>query len=134
MSANLTMIRNNYIRDLPSEVPAKAAQGFIATATIKLIAGASGKIALAGGAIAVIATMIEALTRPIIRAIFPNQSLITQAIQIVVPKMMALGLVSTFAPWAALSCEVHSFGLSVIAWLALNNGFYQRNVGMAQIV
>lgn len=134
MSASLIAIQNNYVQNFPTEVPTKAAQGFIATATISLIAGCASSVALLGGAIAATATIIEAITRPIIRAIFPETPFIAKLIQICIPKMMALGLAASIAPWIGVSYKMTSILLPLIAWITLNDRFYDRNVAMVEVL
>lgn len=134
MSATLTSIQNNYMQNFPTEVPIKAAQGFIVTATISLIAGYASSIALLGGALAAITTIIEAVTRPIIRAIFPEVPIIAKLIQICVPQMMVLGLADLIAPWIGVSYKMTSILLPLIAWIALNDKFYERNVAMVEVL
>jgi len=134
MSAALTAIQNNYIQNFPSEVPTKAAQGFIATAVINLLAGSASNVALIGGAFAVTATIIEAVARPIIKAVFPRNPGIVIIIQIVMPRMMALGLAASLAPWLGVAYKMSSILMSSLAWLALNNRFLERNVGMVEVL
>lgn len=134
MLSSLSAIQNNYTQNFPAEVPIKAAQGFIVTATINLLNGYNCNVALVGGTVAAIATIIEAVTRPIIRAIFPENPNIAKFIQIVIPKMMALGLAAAVAPWVGISYKMTSILLPVIAWLTLNERFYERNVGMVEIL
>lgn len=130
---NFNTIKNNYIQSFPDEVPVKAAQGFIATATISLFVGCASNVALVGGALAVISTLIEAVTRPIIRAIFPENPFIAKVIQIIVPRIIALSLGTAVAPWIGVSYTITSTLLPLIAWVALNDRFYERNVGMVGI-
>lgn len=134
MSVSLGVIQNNYMQSFPTEVPTKTAQGFIITATINLLNGYNCSVALVGGAIAAIATIIEAVTRPIIRAIFSENPNIAKFIQIVIPKMMALGLAALVAPWIGVSYKMTSVLLPIIAWITLNEGFYERNVGMVEVL
>ena len=134
MSVGLTTFQDNYIRNFPTQVPMKAAQGFIATAAIGLIAGTAANIALLGGAIAATATLIEAVTRPIIRAIFPENPFIGRAIQIITPRIMALALAASLAPWVGATYTITNRLLPLLAWLALNNNFYDSNVAMVEVL
>ncbi len=135
MSVNATGIQNNhYIRNFPTNVPVKAAQGFIATAAICLLAGGAANMALLGGAIAVTATLIEAVARPIILAVFQDAPFIGAAIQIFIPEMLALGLAASAAPLIGLSYKMTSPLLSVLAWLTLNQDVFQGNVGMVHVL
>lgn len=134
MSTTFNTIQNNYIQNFPAEVPTKAAQGFIATATISLISGSGTSVALLGGVIAATATLIEAITRPIIRAIFPETPFIAKCIQIFIPQMIALSLAASIAPWIGLSYKITTIILPLLAWIALNDRFFERNVGMVEIL
>lgn len=122
------------MRTFPAEVPTKAAQGFIVTAVINVCTGSANNVALVGGALAATATIIEAVTRPIIRALFPENPGIATFIQICIPKMVVLSLATSIAPWVGVSYKMSSFLLPLIAWVALNAGFYRRNVGMAEVL
>ncbi|HEY5234881.1 MAG TPA: hypothetical protein VIJ14_01785 [Rhabdochlamydiaceae bacterium] len=134
MSVSFNTFPDSYVRNIPAEVPLKAAQGFIVTAAISLIAGNAANIALLGGAIAATATLIEAIARPFIQAVFPDSPFIGMAISIFVPNMLALGLAASLAPWIGISYRVTSSFISILAWLALNQQFYQRNVGMVEVL
>jgi hypothetical protein len=134
MSVSLNTFQDSYARSFPAEVPMKAAQGFIVTAAISLIAGNAANFALLGGAIAATATLIEAIARPFIQAVFPDNPLIGSAISIVVPNMIALGLAASLVPWIGISYKVTSSVLSLLAWLVLNQQFYHRNVGMVNVL
>lgn len=127
-------LANRYINDLPEQVPVKAAQGFVATAAIHVLMGGVAKVALLGGAIVATATLIEAVTRPIIRAIFPEHPFIGRIIQISVPKIAALGIAIAIAPWIGIAYKTTNFLLPLLAWLTLNNNFYERNVGMVEVL
>lgn len=134
MITSLSAFQNSYIENFPTEVPVKAAQGFIMTATIGLIAGCAGSMALLGGVIAATATIIEAITRPIIRAIFPENPFIATFIQMSIPTAIALSLADAAAPWIGMSYKMTSFLLPLIAYIALNQQFYERNVGLVEVL
>ncbi len=127
-------LANNYADSFPQQVPVKAAQGFVATAAIHLFLGGVAKVALLGGAIAATATLIEAVTRPIIRAIFPEHRFIGNMIQIVVPQIAAVGLATAIAPWIGITYKITNHLVPLVAWLMLNQDYYERNVGMATVL
>jgi hypothetical protein len=130
-------IQNFYIENFPTELPIKIAQGFIVTAAIGLVAGCASNVVLLRGAVAVTATIIEAVTRPIIRAIFPQNPFIATGIQVFIPEMIALSLTASVAPWIGVGCRIgeHVLSLpSIIAWFALNHRCYERNVAMAAVL
>ena len=131
----LNAIQKDYIEKFPKQVPMKAAQGFIATLAINLIVnGHPSNVALLGGAIAVTATVIEALTRPILKAIFPEHPVVIVLIQVITPKIIALSLAASVAPWIGVSYTTTSFVLPLIAWIILNEGFYENNVAMVEVL
>lgn len=134
MSANLLAIHRGYVNNIPTEVPIKAAQGFIVTAAISLICGRAARVSFLGGAIAATASLIEALTRPVIRGIFPDNPFIAKSIQICVPKLVALGLAGSIAPWIGVTYKMTSILIPLLAWIALNDRFYERNVGMVEVL
>lgn len=134
MSAVLSAIQNHYIQNFPREVPTKAAQGFITTAVINLVTGSATNVALVGGVIAATATIIEAVTRPIIKTIFPEHPRIAKFIQIAMSKMMALGLAASMAPWLGVAYKITHVLIPLLAWIALNDKFYEKNVGMVEVL
>ena len=134
MSAALSAIQNYYRQNFPTEVPTKAAQGFLATAVMNLLVGSASNVALVGGAIAATATMIEAVTRPIIKAVFPENPGAAQLIPIVMSVVMALNLAASIAPWLGVAYKMTSGLMPLIARLALNNRFYERNVGIVTVL
>ena len=134
MSISLSTFQRNYRRDFPTEVPTKAAQGFIVTATINLIAGHACPVILLGGTLAATATIIEAITRPIIHTLFPDNPGIATYIQSLVPAIMVLSVATSAAPWIGISYQVTSILISFIAWFSLNEDFYKNKVGMVSIL
>lgn len=133
MSVALRSIQNQYMQNFPSQVPTKAAQGFIVTTVINLVKGATGSMALLGGAIAVTATLIEAVTRPIITAVFPKHPTIARCIQIITSTMIALGLAASLAPWIGVVYKTTSIVMPLLAMLLLNDGFYEKNEALVQV-
>ena len=131
----LTQIQNRYVQDLPDQIMFKTAQGFVATAGISLIYGAAANTALTLGAIAATATLIEAVSRPIIRSLFANTALVT-FFQISLPKMAAFALARSIAPWT--SAQVASRSLSsLITWVMINYGAtnpFTNNIAMAEVL
>lgn len=134
MTATLTSISNSYMNSFPNQVPQKAAQSFVVTAAIGVISGATFQAALIAGSLAVTATLIEAITRPIIRSIFPENPQIATFIQIIIPKVVALSLATSIAPWMLTNDKTATIFLRFIAWVSLNLDFYQKNVGMVEIL
>lgn len=134
MTSVLNAIHTNYIKNFPNEVPTKAAQGFVVTAVIHLVIRSGSSVALLGGAIAATATMIEAATRPIIKAIFPENPYIAAFTQIVTTQIMAVGLATSIAPWLGVAFKLTPLVLHLILWPALNYECYKKNVGMVGIL
>jgi len=130
MSATLHNIKNNYSTNFPSEVRIKATQGFVATAVISLLFGSALNVALVGGAIAATATLIEAITRPIMLAIFPEHEPITKVIQIA----FSIFLAASLADWVGVSYRVTSPVITGIGLYILNIGSYDRKVGVVAVL
>lgn len=124
----------NYTQDFPSELPDKMVQSFVLTTVIDLVAGSSYNVALLGGGIAVTATVIESVTRPILKAIFPKHPTITKCVQVVMPKMMALGLAASLTPWIGVAYKTSWVLFRVVVWVALNQSYYERNVAMTEVL
>ncbi|NGX41622.1 MAG: hypothetical protein KR126chlam4_01465 [Candidatus Anoxychlamydiales bacterium] len=134
MSISLSAkIQREYVNKFPTKLPIKAAQSFVATGVISLISGCSAVVALLAGSIAILASTIEALTRPIIKSIFPENRLIGLSIQICITQMMALGLIGVAAPWLGVTYKISALLLPLIVWIALNNDFYEKNTAQAVV-
>jgi hypothetical protein len=121
-------------------MPIKAAQSFVASAAINLFLHSSPATAILGGAIAATASLIEAVTRPIIRTIFPKSDsqgqtpklpLLAQVTQLLVPSMVARGIASAFAPWIGLTYTTSTIFFTAITWWALNDDVFNKNEGVA---
>lgn len=110
----------NYVNQLPKDIAIKAAQGAIVTATISLCFGAALPVALLGGTIAATATLIEALARPLIATIFPNNSFIRHCAQVIIPCGLALKLATSATPWLGIGYKTSVVALSFLATLILN--------------
>lgn len=134
MLPDFTVFQNNYVQNFPTLIPRKAAQGFIATAAIAIIVGGSFKIAMISGTLAATVTIIEAVTRPIIRSIFPEYPQFAKCIQIFFPKVIAFSLLQAVAPWLIVSYTVESIIVSLAGWYFFNYDFYENNVGMMTII
>lgn len=134
MFACVGSLKDDYVQNLPKEVHVKAAQGFTVTAVLSLLAGASTNVALLRGGLAVAATLIEALTRPIIKLIFPDNPFIAACIQVILPNIIVVSLAVSMAPSAFIVYTTTTLILNFVAWIALNNRFYEKNVGMAAVL
>lgn len=135
MSMSLSSkIQREYVDDFPRKLPIKAAQSFVATGVISLISGCSAVVALLAGSIAVLASTIEAVTRPIIKSIFPKNPTIVRAVQIFIPGMIAFGLADIAAPWIGLTYKMTSFLLPLLAFFSLNQNWYEKNKAMAVVI
>jgi hypothetical protein len=130
----ISAILNDYRAQLPMQIPRKAAQGFVATVVLQLAVGSTLPLACVGGMIAVTATLVEALARPIIRALFDENPFIVQCMQVTISSGAAFACMHTFAPKFAASYKAVSFWLSFLAWIPLNQDFIGRNVAMAEVL
>ncbi len=100
-----------------------------------MVSGSTLLVALLGGSIALLASTIEALTRPIIKSIFPKNNSIGKAIQIVFPEMAAFGLANIAMPWVGFSYKINGLLLPILAWLSLNNSnWYEENRAIASVI
>jgi hypothetical protein len=123
--------RNSYIENFPRNVPLKMAQGFLATAAINLVFNkGTYRTALLRGSLAALISLVEAVTRPIIKAIFPNTPLAGMIIQIVITPLSIEWLLE---PRIGLS-NTRTPLIPFIAWFILNHGFYGNNEGMAEVI
>lgn len=134
MSSSLSVTQNNFSQNFPNEVPRKAAQGSIVSATIQLISGSATNMVLFAGILSVTATLIEAITRPIIQDIFPANQWIAQFVLIILPSVLVFKLAFAVAPaFVATYYATSCFALNFFAWCALNDNSYEKNVGLAFI-
>lgn len=129
-----SILNRHYMENFPTKMPLKAAQGFLVSATVRLITGCTLSLALFGGGIAAMATLIEAITRPIFRDVFPRTPNVAIAVQIIISLTMGLSLASAIAPWIGLSYKTTSFLLPLIATFCLNQDFYAKNEGLAVVL
>lgn len=134
MTTFLSTLQDNYIQNFPSQVPIKAAQSFIVTALINVMTGSASNVVLAGSCLAATATIIEAVIRPIIKSIFPQNPCIATMTQIIIPTTIALSLAPTIAPCLGVVYKTTSILLPILAWMTLNENFYENNVGMAVVL
>lgn len=122
-----------YRQTFPTELPQKAAQSFLVTVGITLLGGAAMNVALLAGAMALSVSVIEAVTRPIIRAVFPENPFIAECFQIIVPTALVLNAALALAPMIGITYKITSIILPFIAWICLNERFYEKNIAMAQV-
>lgn len=128
--SSITGFLDNYARGIPYQVPARAAQSLIITATtvvtISLIVGHAANVALLrgaiiSGAIAALATIIDGVIRPIINAIFKDKNLV-----FFIQMAIAFCLTASISPWMGFSNKVTIVTIIInqIAWTVLNDGCY----------
>jgi len=129
MSATLHNIKSNYWVNFPSEVPIKATQSFVATAVIGLVCGSALNVALVGGALAATATLIEAITRPIMQAILPKHEPVGIGIQVGLSILMAV----SFANWMGVSYKLTPL-ITILGMHMINSEPYGRKVGVITIL
>lgn len=122
-----------YKETFPTHLAQKASQGFIASTTLRLFLGTATDAALLGGAMAVTATIIEAITRPIIKAIFPENPVIGLWIQIIVPSTLVMSAALALAPTIGIVYKTASVIFSTLTWICLNSDFYEKNTAMVTV-
>ena len=132
----------SYFQRLPNQIAIKAAQGFLITGTLSLLTGFSASVALTGGAIAVTATFIEALVRPLLKDIFPgnngehsimNNSTIRMVLSIAILPL-TLRIVDSIAPWSGVSYKMTALLIPIWAMMALNNRSFNDNTALTFVV
>lgn len=104
---------------MPERIVIRAAQGFVISGLIALGYGYSIQVALTHGSLAVIATSIEALTRPFFSTVFQNSPLCRWAVRIFVPSGVASALLSRLVPSISTIYQA-TLTLPYIAMKALN--------------
>lgn len=134
MTIFLSTLQANYMQNFPAQVPIKTAQSFIVTALINIMTGSASSVVLAGSCLAATATIIEAVIRPIIKNIFPRNPSIATMTQIIIPTTIALSLAPTIAPCLGVVYKTTSVLLPILAWMTLNEKFYENNVAMAVVL
>jgi hypothetical protein len=142
MSTGLS-IQERYIQNFPQQAPVKIAASFLVTTAINLFSNTLQGALFVGG-MAATATLIEAITRPIIREIFPQDEspqIIPKAAQIIIPEIIALGLGASIAPYLGVSYKVNMFKdnalqkwFSIFSWCVLNFTAWNRNAPYAAVL
>lgn len=123
----MTPAITDYYQHMPTNIPQKAAQGFLLTAAVCLIlGGGSVGVAVLGGSIAVTATIIEALIRPVLRKIFPNHPMLRDFMRFGIPITAAFGLAGALVPLVEVSYQTTSLLVSLIGFLAFNPSSEER--------
>ena len=119
---------NSYMRYIPSGKVAAATEGLMITTAFQLLRDTSTNAALRCGALSVTATLVEAATRPVIRAILPNHPNLARFIQSIAPIMIVVGLFAPLAPGIQISCELAAL-IGLVRYFLTNNGhnFYGYN-------
>jgi hypothetical protein len=145
----------DYAKKFPTNVPSKAAQSFVMNASIVKICGGTYKAAFLSGALSAMTSLLEAITRPFVRSLLPDNPGIAKWVQILAPhrtvSRMLLGSVvdltpiSTFVvgllkvnPLNPTGLEATSLGnlfagLKLTQFFALNRGFYEKDEGYIAI-
>jgi hypothetical protein len=132
------LTQDQYVREFPAYVPLKMAQGGIATTALHLLASCEPHVALLWGAMAATATLIEAVTRPIIKSLFSeNESLITLT-QSCVPRMTVLMFVDSWIPWAGKTYKISilsfQFLISCVLMAIFNEKFYDKKIARIEVI
>ena len=124
----------NYVDRMPTQIWMKSAQGLAVTVSISLIAGSSISAALVAGALAVAATLVEAIARPLIKSIFPDNPFIGRTISVFTANGLVLGAAKSIFSFSEIGFNPASYILvKLIAWLSLNQNFYTDNVAIAEV-
>ncbi len=126
-----------YLGTCPEKIPIKAAQGFLLTGILRLLTGATKGVALLTGTVAAIATLVEAVTRPIIQTIFANYPNITWLFQMTASLLVAVSLTAYVAPWAGITYAIDEIAfpfLSGVIMGFLNQGSISQKNAMVIVI
>ena len=110
MSGSLSRLndyKNYYVNNFPTDVLTKAAQGFTISTILRAVfdnvvdkkVPFNGNAALLTGAMAATATIVEAITRPMIKASLSNCTDLLRIVQIYSSRIITLGLAYSISPW-----------------------------------
>lgn len=114
MSGSLSRLndyKNYYVNNFPTDVLTKAAQGFTASTILRVVfdnvvakkVAFNGNAALLTGAMAATATIVEAVTRPMVRATLPDWPDFLRLVQIYSSRIITLGLAYSISPWIGVN-------------------------------
>jgi hypothetical protein len=126
-----------YMDDFPENLPRATAQAFIATTIIGACLGATIPNAALLGAVAATATLLDAVCRPIFRAIFAPETKATELaakfLSVGGARLAALHLIASINPWTASVCAATKgfftvrYAVGACSTLLLNNGIDEKN-------
>lgn len=133
MSA-ISSFLDRYVDDFPKLVPLKMAQSFVAASAVHLLLGASVHVTLIGGAVATLATAVEAIARPVFKTIFPDHSWVASNVSILTAYSIAVFTASAVAPWLRTADAIGVFGLAMIGAFLFNNEYFEKNEGFMFIL
>jgi hypothetical protein len=131
----LKNIQHDMYHHFPKKVPLKALQGFLLTTGVNLCIGSSYRITLVEGSVAVLATLIEAVTRPLIRRIFPENPVVAKVFQNMSSVLGATGLANAVSPWTQVTITPMMALFPIwITLFAFNKHAFEKNEAMTYII
>lgn len=98
MMSNLSFFSSDYFQKIPTKIPLTALQGFLLSVAWRVIPNQSMNEALVAGTLAATATVIEALSRPIMQSLYPKGSVIGKLIQIYIPSIVTVEIAKLVFP------------------------------------
>lgn len=134
MSAIASSFLDRYVDDFPKLVPLKMAQSFVAASAVHLLLGASVNVTLIGGAVAALATAVEAIARPVFKTIFPDHSWMASNVSILAAYSIAVFTANAVAPWLRTADAIGVFGMALLGAILFNNEYFEKNGGNAVIL
>lgn len=133
MSA-ISSFLDTYVQQFPERVPLKMAQSFVASSAIHLLFGASVNVTLIGGAVAALATVVEAIARPVFKSIFPEHSWVASNVSILAAYSIAICAANAVAPWLRTADAIGVFGMALFGALLFNDDYFEKNDGFMFIL
>lgn len=125
---------NGFVDSMPKQLPVKIGQSFIASVALGGFFGATAKVAILAGSIAATATLVEAVARPIIDSVFPENQGIALASTVLISITSAFGLANAASSVTGLTYRVSAPLFSLIGMLCLNQDPRENNLAMAFVL
>lgn len=132
MLNTFTEYKDDYIDKLPSDILKRTAQGFFIAATLSVISGSAGSAVLIAGALAASVTLVEAVTRPIIKSIFDDMS-VSLTCSIIFTRLIVMTAASVFVPSIVFKNTIGNSIINYLFFFYINetkNKYYSMNQAM----
>lgn len=131
-SASINNSYQDYVNNLPQNIPLKAAQSFVISSVLQMtISGGLLAAGIVSGSLAAVASLVEACVRPIFKKIFPENLYIAHIISYGLAHGVTLGFCNILLPWVGISLKVTPIVIDLILFYCLNYGYGSRNEACA---